>query len=76
MKKEIICTVCPRGCHIMVEGDGEKVLSAEAAWPQASQIFMVLAASLATLMAAFWIAPNSPPKAPMLWALNCFWLCC
>ena len=29
MKKEIICTVCPRGCRIMVEGDGEKVLSAE-----------------------------------------------
>ena len=29
MKKEIICTVCPRGCHIMVEGDGERVLSAE-----------------------------------------------
>ena len=29
MKKEIICTVCPRGCHIMAEGDGEKVLSAE-----------------------------------------------
>lgn len=29
MKKEIICTVCPRGCHIMVEGDGDKVLSAE-----------------------------------------------
>ena len=29
MKKEIICTVCPRGCHIMVEGDGEQVLSAE-----------------------------------------------
>lgn len=29
MKKEIICTVCPRGCHIMVEGDAEKVLSAE-----------------------------------------------
>ena len=29
MKKEIICTVCPRGCHIMVEGDGEKVLTAE-----------------------------------------------
>ena len=29
MKKEIICTVCPRGCHIMVEGDGEKVLSAD-----------------------------------------------
>ena len=29
MKKEIICTVCPRGCHIMVEGDGENVLSAD-----------------------------------------------
>lgn len=29
MKKEIICTVCPRGCHIQVEGDGENVLSAE-----------------------------------------------
>lgn len=29
MKKEIICTVCPRGCHIMAEGDGERVLSAE-----------------------------------------------
>ena len=29
MKKEIICTVCPRGCHIMVEGEGEKVLSME-----------------------------------------------
>ena len=29
MKKEIICTVCPRGCRIMVEGDGEQVLSAE-----------------------------------------------
>ena len=27
MKKEIICTVCPMGCHIMVEGDGEKVTS-------------------------------------------------
>lgn len=23
MKKEIICTVCPRGCHILVEGDGK-----------------------------------------------------
>lgn len=23
MKKEIICTVCPRGCHIEVTGDGE-----------------------------------------------------
>ena len=29
MKKEIICTVCPRGCHIMATGDGDKVLSAE-----------------------------------------------
>ena len=29
MKKEIICTVCPRGCHIQVEGDGEKILSVE-----------------------------------------------
>ena len=29
MKKEIICTVCPRGCHIMVEGDGETVIQAE-----------------------------------------------
>ncbi len=27
MKKEIICTVCPRGCHIEVEGEGEKILS-------------------------------------------------
>ena len=27
MKKEIICTVCPRGCHIQVEGEGEKILS-------------------------------------------------
>lgn len=29
MKKEIICTVCPRGCHIMVEGEGDTVLSVE-----------------------------------------------
>jgi len=29
MKKEIICTVCPRGCRIQVEGEGEKVLSVE-----------------------------------------------
>lgn len=29
MKKEIICTVCPRGCHIQVEGEGEKILSME-----------------------------------------------
>ena len=27
MKKEIICTVCPRGCHIQVEGEGDKVIS-------------------------------------------------
>ncbi len=25
MKKEIICTVCPRGCHILAEGDGKNV---------------------------------------------------
>lgn len=29
MKKEIICTVCPRGCHIQVEGEGEKILAVE-----------------------------------------------
>ncbi len=29
MKKEIICTVCPRGCHIMAQGNGEEVLSLE-----------------------------------------------
>jgi len=29
MKKEIICTVCPRGCHVLVEGEGEKILSVE-----------------------------------------------
>ena len=29
MKKEIICTVCPRGCHIMVEGEGDTVLCVE-----------------------------------------------
>ena len=29
MKKEIICTVCPRGCHILVEGNGESVLTVE-----------------------------------------------
>ena len=29
MKKEIICTVCPRGCHVMVEGEGEQVLNVE-----------------------------------------------
>ena len=27
MKKEIICTVCPMGCHITVEGEGEQILS-------------------------------------------------
>ena len=29
MKKEIICTVCPRGCHIQAEGENEKLISAE-----------------------------------------------
>ncbi|MBE5869114.1 MAG: DUF1667 domain-containing protein [Lachnospiraceae bacterium] len=29
MKKEIICTVCPRGCHIDVIGEGETVTSVE-----------------------------------------------
>ena len=29
MKKEIICTVCPRGCHIQVEGEGDKILGVE-----------------------------------------------
>jgi CxxC motif-containing protein len=29
MKKEIICTVCPRGCHIQVEGNEKEVLSLE-----------------------------------------------
>lgn len=29
MKKEIICTICPRGCHITVEGEGENILSVE-----------------------------------------------
>ena len=29
MFKEIICTVCPRGCHITVEGEGEKILKVE-----------------------------------------------
>ena len=29
MKKEIICTVCPRGCHIRVDGDGENVTTVE-----------------------------------------------
>ena len=29
MIKEIICTVCPRGCHINVSGDGKKIDSLE-----------------------------------------------
>lgn len=29
MKKEIICTVCPRGCRITVTGEGGNVSSAE-----------------------------------------------
>ena len=29
MKKEIICTVCPRGCHLQVEGEGNQILSVE-----------------------------------------------
>lgn len=29
MFKEIICTVCPRGCHIKVEGEGEKILAVD-----------------------------------------------
>ena len=29
MKKEIICTVCPRGCRITVEGEGDTILSVE-----------------------------------------------
>ncbi len=27
MTKEIICTVCPMGCHILVEGEGDQVTS-------------------------------------------------
>lgn len=27
IKKEIICTVCPRGCHMEVEGQGDQVIS-------------------------------------------------
>lgn len=27
MKKEIICTVCPTGCHITVEGEGSEITS-------------------------------------------------
>ena len=25
MEKEIICTVCPMGCHITVTGEGDRV---------------------------------------------------
>ena len=27
MKKEIICTVCPVGCNLIVEGEGESITS-------------------------------------------------
>lgn len=27
--KEIICTVCPLGCHIQVTGEGERIVSVE-----------------------------------------------
>ncbi|MCD8356713.1 MAG: DUF1667 domain-containing protein [Clostridia bacterium] len=27
MTKEIICTVCPMGCHITVDGEGDTILS-------------------------------------------------
>lgn len=27
MKKEIICTICPIGCNILVEGEGENIIS-------------------------------------------------
>ena len=29
MKKEIICTVCPRGCTVTVNGDGKNVQTVE-----------------------------------------------
>ena len=29
MKKEIICTVCPRGCTVTVDGDGKQVQTVE-----------------------------------------------
>lgn len=29
MKKEIICTVCPRGCTVTVEGEGKQIQSVE-----------------------------------------------
>lgn len=29
MKKEVICIICPRGCHIQVEGEGGTVTKIE-----------------------------------------------
>ena len=29
MEKQIICTVCPRGCHMTVVGENDKVISVE-----------------------------------------------
>ena len=29
MKKEIICTVCPRGCHIIVDGEDKVIKGVE-----------------------------------------------
>ncbi len=29
MKKEVICTVCPRGCRIQVEGEGGTITSVQ-----------------------------------------------
>jgi len=29
MKKDIVCTVCPRGCLIRIEGEGDTILRAE-----------------------------------------------
>lgn len=29
MEKQIICTVCPRGCHMTVVGEGENIQSVE-----------------------------------------------
>ncbi|HHV59469.1 MAG TPA: DUF1667 domain-containing protein [Clostridiaceae bacterium] len=31
MKKEIICIICPRGCHITVTGEGQNIQSIEGA---------------------------------------------
>lgn len=27
MKKEIICTICPKGCYVEVEGNGDEIVS-------------------------------------------------